>query len=193
MSGTGGVGQAASASRASSRSSSRARSRSPTSSGGGELRPAAREHLHGVLRVAPPVAAFVALRLAERPEPLHSRRRLSHGSGQVIWLGSVPARPRVLEFDVSVDEDGAATSALGGSPLAKEDEWWAEHLVLAGLLRCTLASMGHAAHRAGHRHPRRRERTRNGDEAPRGRAVRVRRHRDDSSTSSSHRFPRPAI
>ena len=59
------------------------------------------------------------------------------------------ARPRVLEFDVSVDEDGAARSALGGSPLAKEDEWWAEHLVLAGLLRCTLASMGHAAHRAG--------------------------------------------
>jgi organic hydroperoxide reductase OsmC/OhrA len=55
----------------------------------------------------------------------------------------------VLEFDVSVDEDGAARSALGGSPLAKEDEWWAEHLVLAGLLRCTLASMGHAAHRAG--------------------------------------------
>jgi organic hydroperoxide reductase OsmC/OhrA len=61
----------------------------------------------------------------------------------------VPARPRVLEFDVSVDVDGAARSALGGSPLAREAEWWAEHLVLAGLLRCTLASMGHAAHRAG--------------------------------------------
>jgi organic hydroperoxide reductase OsmC/OhrA len=55
----------------------------------------------------------------------------------------------VLEFDVRVDDDGAARSGLGGSPLAKEDEWWAEHLVLAGLLRCTLASMGHAAHRAG--------------------------------------------
>ena len=50
---------------------------------------------------------------------------------------------------MSVDDDGAATSALGGSPLVTEAEWWAEHLVLAGLLRCTLASMGHAAHRAG--------------------------------------------
>ncbi len=61
----------------------------------------------------------------------------------------MPVRPRVLEFDVSVDADRAARSALGGSPLAREAEWWAEHLVLAGLLRCTLASMDHAAHRAG--------------------------------------------
>ena len=61
----------------------------------------------------------------------------------------MPVRPRVLEFDVSVDVDRAARSALGGSPLAREAEWWAEHLVLAGLLRCTLASMDHAAHRAG--------------------------------------------
>jgi organic hydroperoxide reductase OsmC/OhrA len=56
---------------------------------------------------------------------------------------------QVLEFDVSVGRDGAARSALGGSTLAREDEWWAEHLVLAGLLRCTLASMGYAARRAG--------------------------------------------
>jgi organic hydroperoxide reductase OsmC/OhrA len=61
----------------------------------------------------------------------------------------VPVRPRVLEFDVSVDANRAASSALGGSPLAREAEWWAEHLLLAGLLRCTLASMDHAAHRAG--------------------------------------------
>jgi organic hydroperoxide reductase OsmC/OhrA len=61
----------------------------------------------------------------------------------------VPVRPRVLEFEVSVDADRAARSALGGSPLAREAEWWAEHLVLAGLLRCTLASMDHTAHRAG--------------------------------------------
>ena len=61
----------------------------------------------------------------------------------------MPAHPRVLEFEVGVDRDGAAHSALGGSSLAREDEWWAEHLVLAGLLRCTLASMGYAARRAG--------------------------------------------
>ncbi len=61
----------------------------------------------------------------------------------------MPIRPRVLEFDVTVDRAGDARSALGGSPLRREAEWWAEHLVLAGLVRCTLASMDYAAHRAG--------------------------------------------
>lgn len=58
-------------------------------------------------------------------------------------------RPRVLEFDVTVDEHRVARSGLGGSPLPREAEWWAEHLVLAGLVRCTLASLDHAARRAG--------------------------------------------
>ena len=61
----------------------------------------------------------------------------------------MPARPRVLEFDVSIDRTGDARSALGGSALPHEVEWWAEHLVLAGLVRCTLASMDYSAHRAG--------------------------------------------
>lgn len=58
-------------------------------------------------------------------------------------------RPRVHEFDVTVDRDRVAHSALGGSPLPREAEWWAEHYVLAGLVRCTLASMDYAARRAG--------------------------------------------
>jgi organic hydroperoxide reductase OsmC/OhrA len=61
----------------------------------------------------------------------------------------MPARARVLQFDVTIDRAGDARSALGGSALAREDEWWAEHLVLAGLVRCTLASMSYSAHRAG--------------------------------------------
>jgi organic hydroperoxide reductase OsmC/OhrA len=61
----------------------------------------------------------------------------------------VATRPRVLEFDVTIDLAGTARSGLGGSALRREDEWWAEHLVLTGLVRCTLASMGHAARRAG--------------------------------------------
>jgi len=61
----------------------------------------------------------------------------------------MPTRPRVLEFDVTVDRAGDARSALGGSPLPREVEWWAEHVVLAGLVRCTLASMDHSARRAG--------------------------------------------
>jgi organic hydroperoxide reductase OsmC/OhrA len=35
------------------------------------------------------------------------------------------------------------TSGLGGSPIPAADEWQAEHLVLAGLARCTLASLDH--------------------------------------------------
>jgi organic hydroperoxide reductase OsmC/OhrA len=33
--------------------------------------------------------------------------------------------------------------------VSREAEWWAEHLVLAGLVRCTLASMDYSARRAG--------------------------------------------
>jgi organic hydroperoxide reductase OsmC/OhrA len=61
----------------------------------------------------------------------------------------MPARPRVLQFDVAVDRHRVATSALGGTPLPHEAEWWAEHLVLAGLLRCTLTSLDYSARRAG--------------------------------------------
>jgi organic hydroperoxide reductase OsmC/OhrA len=61
----------------------------------------------------------------------------------------MPPRARVLHFDITVDRAGDARSALGGSPLPREVEWWAEHLVLAGLVRCTLASMDYAARRAG--------------------------------------------
>jgi organic hydroperoxide reductase OsmC/OhrA len=61
----------------------------------------------------------------------------------------MPPRARVLEFDITVDRAGDARSALGGSAVPSEVEWWAEHLVLAGLVRCTLASMDYSAHRAG--------------------------------------------
>ena len=61
----------------------------------------------------------------------------------------MPARPKVLEFDVSVDRSGDAHSALGGGPVPRQAEWWAEHLVLAGLVRCTLASLDYSAKRAG--------------------------------------------
>ena len=57
--------------------------------------------------------------------------------------------PRVLQFDITVDRSGDARSALGGSPLPREAEWWAEHLVLAGLVRCTLASLDYSARCAG--------------------------------------------
>jgi organic hydroperoxide reductase OsmC/OhrA len=55
---------------------------------------------------------------------------------------------RVYEFDVAVDRNGTATSGLGGASITKEEAWWAEHLVLAGLVRCTLASLSYSARRA---------------------------------------------
>jgi organic hydroperoxide reductase OsmC/OhrA len=61
----------------------------------------------------------------------------------------VPTGPRVLEFDVTVADDGTARSGLGGSPIPAEDAWLAEHLVLAGLVRCTLASLDHHVREAG--------------------------------------------
>ncbi|CAN5198436.1 hypothetical protein BH09ACT13_BH09ACT13_05100 [soil metagenome] len=60
-----------------------------------------------------------------------------------------PVRPRVLEFDVSVDRDRTASSALGGSPIVREDAWSAEHLALAALIRCTLTSLDHHVGEAG--------------------------------------------
>ena len=61
----------------------------------------------------------------------------------------MPVKPRVLEFDITVDRERVARSALGGSAQPREAEWWAEHSVLAGLVRCTLASMDYEARRAG--------------------------------------------
>jgi uncharacterized OsmC-like protein len=58
------------------------------------------------------------------------------------------AQARVFEYDVSVERSGEATSGRGGSTLPQEEAWLAEHLVLAGLVRCTLASLEHAAQRA---------------------------------------------
>ena len=52
-----------------------------------------------------------------------------------------------LEYAVSLDRDGTARSALGGSPIEREEAWEAEHLVLAGLCRCTVTSLRYHARR----------------------------------------------
>jgi len=55
----------------------------------------------------------------------------------------------VFEYRVDTDRAWASRSGLGGSPLAREAEWTPEHLVLAGLSRCTLTSLEYHAKRAG--------------------------------------------
>ena len=58
-------------------------------------------------------------------------------------------RARSFSYAVSVGRDGAATSEKGGSPIPAEDAWSPEHLLLAGLARCTLTSLRFHAHREG--------------------------------------------
>ena len=56
---------------------------------------------------------------------------------------------RTFNYAVSVDRDWSARSDEGGAPIASEEAWTPEHLVLAGLARCTLTSLRHHAQRAG--------------------------------------------
>ncbi len=59
------------------------------------------------------------------------------------------ARARIFTYDVSLDRDWTARSALGGAAIrSEEDDWTPEHLVLAGLCRCVLTSLRYHAHRA---------------------------------------------
>ena len=59
------------------------------------------------------------------------------------------ARPaKRFEYAITLDRAGRP-AAEDGEPLALPDEWEAEHLVLAGLARCTLKSLSYHAVRAG--------------------------------------------
>ena len=59
------------------------------------------------------------------------------------------AQAKTFTYEVSLDRGGAATSSEGGSPLPDEAAWSPEHLVLAGLARCTLTSLDYHAGRVG--------------------------------------------
>ena len=59
------------------------------------------------------------------------------------------AQAKTFSYAVSLDREGAARSDDGGSPLPVEEAWSPEHLVLAGLARCTLTSLDYHAKRVG--------------------------------------------
>jgi len=61
------------------------------------------------------------------------------------------ARARTFDYAVEVDEAWDARSERGGAVLAGDDEehWAPEHLVLAGLARCSLTSLRYHCTRAG--------------------------------------------
>jgi uncharacterized OsmC-like protein len=48
-------------------------------------------------------------------------------------------------FDYAASLDGDGTLLADGSPLRPGETWTPEHLVLAGLMRCTLQSLKHHA------------------------------------------------
>ena len=59
------------------------------------------------------------------------------------------AEAKTFNYAVSLDRDGAVSSGEGGSSIASEEAWSPEHLVLAGLARCTLTSLDYHASRTG--------------------------------------------
>ena len=59
------------------------------------------------------------------------------------------ADPRAKRFDYAVEVRDAHALAEGLQPLEVPEGWSPEHLVLAGLVRCTLTSLGYHARRLG--------------------------------------------
>jgi hypothetical protein len=56
-------------------------------------------------------------------------------------------RAKVLDFEASVGTDGRLTAR--GESFRPPESWAAEHLVLAGLVRCSLTSLGYHTRREG--------------------------------------------
>jgi uncharacterized OsmC-like protein len=59
----------------------------------------------------------------------------------------VATSAKSFAYAVSLDDEGDARSDDGGAVLAEDDAWSPEHLVLAGLARCTLTSLRYHARR----------------------------------------------
>ena len=58
-------------------------------------------------------------------------------------------RAKTFSYAVSLDRDWTGTSDRGGGSLPEDKGWTPEHLLLAGLARCTLTSLRHHARLAG--------------------------------------------
>ena len=61
------------------------------------------------------------------------------------------ARAKSFDYAIEIDEAWDARSERGGAVLAgvEEEQWAPEHLVLAGLARCSLTSLRYHCRRAG--------------------------------------------
>jgi organic hydroperoxide reductase OsmC/OhrA len=63
-------------------------------------------------------------------------------------VSNVAVRAKVLEYEAAIDARGQV-SAEGCPPFSLPDEWEAEHLLLAAVLRCSLSSLRYHAKRLG--------------------------------------------
>jgi len=61
----------------------------------------------------------------------------------------VSAGAKTFSYAVAVDPEWAARSDRGGPLIPHDEAWSPEHLVLAGLARCTLTSLAYHARRIG--------------------------------------------
>jgi organic hydroperoxide reductase OsmC/OhrA len=61
----------------------------------------------------------------------------------------VGTRAKTFTYAVSLDRNWTAACDDGGPPLPTEEGWSPEHLVLAGLARCSLTSLDYHARRDG--------------------------------------------
>ena len=70
------------------------------------------------------------------------------GSRCICDHGGVPAKAKELRFAVDLGAD-ATLRTEDGTPLALDDAWTPEHVLLAALVRCSLKSLRYHASRAG--------------------------------------------
>jgi len=76
---------------------------------------------------------------------LHGRTVSGGPDDTAVYGPPMPIRARTFTYSVALERDGVASSDRGGTPIPPEDAWTPEHLVLAGLARCTLQSLGYHA------------------------------------------------
>jgi organic hydroperoxide reductase OsmC/OhrA len=63
-------------------------------------------------------------------------------------MGNVTAKAKEFRYAVDLAEGGVVRTE-DGTPLGGGPEWTPEHLLLAGLLRCSIKSLTHHARRTG--------------------------------------------
>jgi uncharacterized OsmC-like protein len=97
-------------------------------------------HVDGCLPAS--IAARIALRFAQTTQPSHCHRVRRSPDG------SCHVKAKEFRYSIGLDRAGRAT-ADGKAELQLDPAWKPEHLVLAGLVRCTLQSLRFHADRAG--------------------------------------------